>query len=294
MIIAIVGPTGIGKTALSIALAKQLKTEIISGDSIQVYKQLNIGSAKVTTDEMAGIPHHLIDIFDPTEDCSVAVYQRLVRAKIAEFEQRNLTPIIVGGTGLYIKSVLYDYNFEDTQRDPDFEAQYETFNNEELHQLLQEKDPEAANRIHHNNRRRVLQALGRSETNKVSENTNKDQPVYDFVMIGLRMERKQLYDMINKRVDQMIEDGLIEEVKHLYDQGIHANSVQAIGYKELYRYFAGEWDLNEAIDKIKQHSRNLAKKQYTFFTNQFPVQWIDVDPKQFSKTIDQALQLLNL
>jgi len=290
--IVIVGPTGIGKTALSIALAKHYHTEIISGDSVQVYKGLNIGSAKVTTDEMQGIKHHLIDIFEPTEDFSVALYQQLVRDKIKELEDQSLVPIIVGGTGLYIKSVLYNYNFNDTLRDKEKESKLEAFSNAELHSMLQEKDPVSAENIHFNNRKRVLQALLRSDSNKVSDNTLKDQKVYDFTLIGLTLPREELYTIINNRGDQMIEDGVIEEVQELYNQNIQGNSVQAIGYKELYKYFDGEWTKEQAIDKIKQHSRNLAKKQFTFFNNQFEPIWVTINKDNFDQTIEEVIQIL--
>lgn len=290
--IVIVGPTGIGKTKLSIALAKRYKTEIISGDSVQVYKELNIGSAKVTKEEMEGIPHHLIDLYEPTEDFSVAIYQELVRSKIKEFDDQGLTPLIVGGTGLYIKSVLYDYNFSDSKRNPHIEKKYEEYSNEKLHDLLVVKDYESSQKIHMNNRKRVLQAISRSETNKVSENVNKNVKVYDFILIGLTMEREKLYTLINKRVDKMLEDGLVDEVKSLYDKNIHSNSVTAIGYKELYRYFNGEWTIEEAVNKIKQHSRNLAKKQFTFFSNQFDCNWVDVDINDFDQTISKAINII--
>ena len=290
--IIIVGPTGIGKTKLSIMLAKHFQTEIISGDSVQVYKELNIGSAKVTEDEMDGVKHHLIDMYEPTEDFSVALYQTLVRNKIEEFKQNNLTPIIVGGTGLYIKSVLYDYNFSDTKRDFKQEEKYETLSNEELHKILEEKDFESSQKIHMNNRKRVLQAITRSETNKVSDNKNKDKKLYDFTLIGLTLDREPLYEIINKRVDIMLEQGLIEEVKSLYDKGIRSNSVQAIGYKELYKHFDGEWTLEEAIEKIKQHSRNLAKKQFTFFNNQFDCNWVHVDLENFDSTFKEVLNII--
>ena len=289
--IVIVGPTGIGKTKLSIALAKKCNTEIISGDSVQVYKGLDIGSAKVTEEEMEGVPHHLIDLYEPDENFSVAIYQKLVRGKIDEFKAKGLTPIIVGGTGLYIKSVLYDYNFTDTKRDPEIEEKYENLSNKELHDILKEKDFESSKNIHMNNRKRVLQAISRSFSNKVSENKNKDVKLYDFTLVGLTLEREKLYNLINKRVEKMIEDGLIDEVKNLYDQGIQSNSVKAIGYKELYKYFEGEWTLEEAIKKIKQHSRNLAKKQFTFFSNQFDCNWIEVDVDNFDKTIQKAIEI---
>jgi tRNA dimethylallyltransferase len=293
MVYVIVGPTGIGKTSLSIALAKHFDTEVISGDSIQVYKELTIGSAKVSIDEMDGVPHHLIDILEPTEDFSVAVFQQMVREKIEQINNKNKIPIIAGGTGLYIKSVLYDYNFIETKRDLVLEEKYQQLTNIELHQILQEKDEESALKIHPNNRKRVFQAISRSETNKVSLNKNKDQKVMDFKIIGLTLERSKLYEIINNRVDKMIEDGLIGEVRNLFDKGINSNSVSAIGYKELYRYFRGEWTKEEAIDKIKQHSRNLAKKQFTFFNNQFDITWIQTDLEHFDNTIKEAINILS-
>ncbi len=293
MVYVVVGPTGIGKTKLSIALAKHFNTEIISGDSVQVYKELNIGSAKVTEEEMDGVKHHLIDILEPTEEFSVAIFQKLVREKIREVNDLGMVPIIAGGTGLYIKSVLYDYNFNETKRDHSLETKYENLNNIELHDILKEKDYESSIKIHPNNRKRVLQAISRSKMNKVSANNNKDNKVMDFKIIGLTLERELLYDLINKRVDQMVLEGLIEEVKALYDKGIRTNSVTAIGYKELYRHFNGECTKEESIDKIKQHSRNLAKKQFTFFNNQFDISWIKSDLKNFNNTISEAIKILS-
>jgi len=290
--IVIFGPTGIGKTKLSIALAKRYNTEIISGDSVQVYKELNIGSAKVTEQEKEDITHHLIDLYEPTEDFSVAIYQKLVRNKIQDFQSRNLIPLIVGGTGLYIKSVLYDYNFSDSRRDPFIEEQYSGYSNKELHDVLVKKDFVSSQKIHLNNRKRVLQAISRSDSNKVSENQNKDVKMYDFTLIGLTMEREKLYELINTRVEKMLKDGLLEEVKALYEKGIRSNSVTAIGYKELYKYLDNEWTLEEAINKIKQHSRNLAKKQFTFFSNQFDCNWITVTVDDFNQTIQQAIDII--
>jgi len=292
MIIVIIGPTGIGKTKLSIALAKYFNTEIISGDSVQVYKELNIGSAKITKEESKGITHHLIDIMEPTEEYSVALYQKAVRQKISEFKEQNKTPIIVGGTGLYIKSVLYDYNFDDSKRDSTLEEKYKDFSNEKLHNVLKELDVASSEIIHMNNRKRLIQAISRAGTNKVSDNRNKDIALYDFKIIGLTKDRETLYEIINNRVDIMIEQGLVDEVKRLYDKGIRSNSVSAIGYKELYKFFDKEWTLEFAIDKIKQHSRNLAKKQFTFFNNQFNTNWITVDLNNFNNTIEEALKII--
>jgi tRNA dimethylallyltransferase len=293
MIVAIVGPTGVGKTKLSIELAKHYKTEIISGDSVQVYKELNIGSAKISKAEMDGITHHMIDVLSVKEDFSVAVYQKMVRQKIQAFEQQSLLPIIVGGTGLYIKSVLYNYNFEDTKRDHEFEQKMRDVDNETLHQYLQKSDPKSAENIHPNNRKRVLQALRRSKSHKVSSETAKDEEVYDFIMIGLTMEREELYERINTRVDQMIIDGLVDEVKSLYEQGIRTSAIQAIGYKELYQYFDGEVSLEEAIENIKTKSRQFAKRQFTFFHNQFDVHWIDVDVNDFNQTLENAINYID-
>jgi len=293
MIVVIVGPTGVGKTALSIALANYYDTEIISGDSVQVYKDLTIGSAKVTKDEMDGIKHHMIDVLEPSEDFSVAIYQKMVRDKIQEFEDNNLMPLIVGGTGLYIKSVLYNYNFDDTKRDHVFEDELRDVDNETLHQQLEEKDPLSAKKIHPNNRKRVLQALRRADTHKVSSETSKDEKVYDFIMIGLRMDREVLYERINTRVDQMIEQGLVEEVKALYEKNIQSTAVQAIGYKELYEYFDGEVSFADAVNNIKTKSRQFAKRQFTFIHNQFDVHWIDVDVHHFDETIEDAKRYIN-
>ena len=292
MIYVIVGPTGIGKTKLSVALAKHFNTEIISGDSVQVYKELNIGSAKVTEAEKEGVTHHLIDILEPDDNFSVALFQQLVRKKIASFEEKGLIPIIAGGTGLYIKSVLYNYNFNHTKRDFSLDEKYKELSSENLHDILKEKDLEASLLIHPNNRKRVLQAISRSATNKVSENKQKNEKLYEFKIIGLTLNREILYKRINQRVDTMIDSGLIDEVKSLYDKNINGNCVAAIGYKELYKYFDGEWTLEEAINKIKQHSRNLAKKQFTFFNNQFDIKWLDVNLDDFNQTILEAIKYL--
>ena len=292
MIIVIIGPTGIGKTKLSIALAKKYHTEIISGDSIQVYKGLNIGSAKIKESEKEGVKHHLIDVLEPYVDFNVALFQKMAREKIDELESKGIPPIIVGGTGLYIKSVLYDYNFENTSRDYSLNTKYQKYSNEELHKILTEKDYESSLSIHPNNRKRVIQAISRSSVNKVSKNKNKDIPLYDFKVIGLTMEREKLYRLINNRVDKMMRQGLLKEVEDLSTKGINSNSVNSIGYKELYKYLAGEYEYDYAVDKIKQHSRNLAKKQYTFFNNQFDVNWIQVNIRHFGKVIEEAIKII--
>lgn len=295
-VLCIVGPTAVGKTKMSIELAKQLNGEIISGDSMQIYRGMDIGTAKATMDERQGIPHHLIDEKNPDEPYSVAAFQQTVRAKMEEIKSRGKLPIIVGGTGLYIKSVLYDYEFagESESKEVD-EAKYGHLSNEELHAKLATVDEAGAKDIHPNNRKRVIRALEIYETSgvKKSEMIEKQEHkmIYDACLIGLTDDRTVLYDRINKRVDVMYETGLVEEVKALFDQGIPAESqsIRAIGYKELYDYFKGLISLEESKELIKRNSRRYAKRQYTWFNNQMDVTWFKVDVQHFDKTVKEVL-----
>lgn len=295
-VLCIVGPTAVGKTKMSIELAKQLNGEIISGDSMQIYRGMDIGTAKATMDERQGIPHHLIDEKNPDEPYSVAAFQQTVRAKMEEIKSRGKLPIIVGGTGLYIKSVLYDYEFagESESKDID-EAKYGHLSNEELHAKLAAVDEAGAKDIHPNNRKRVIRALEIYETSgvKKSEMIEKQEHkmIYDACLIGLTDDRTVLYDRINKRVDTMYETGLVEEVKALFDEGIPAESqsIRAIGYKELYDYFKGLISLEESKELIKRNSRRYAKRQYTWFNNQMDVTWFKVDVQHFDKTVQEVL-----
>ena len=295
-VLCIVGPTAVGKTKMSIELAKQLNGEIISGDSMQIYRGMDIGTAKATMDERQGIPHHLIDEKNPDEPYSVAAFQQTVRAKMEEIKSRGKLPIIVGGTGLYIKSVLYDYEFagESESKEVD-EAKYGHLSNEELHAKLATVDEAGAKDIHPNNRKRVIRALEIYETSgvKKSEMIEKQEHkmIYDACLIGLTDDRTVLYDRINKRVDTMYETGLVEEVKALFDQGIPAESqsIRAIGYKELYDYFKGFISLEESKELIKRNSRRYAKRQYTWFNNQMDVTWFKVDVQHFDKTVKEVL-----
>lgn len=295
-VLCIVGPTAVGKTKMSIELAKQLNGEIISGDSMQIYRGMDIGTAKATMDERQGIPHHLIDEKNPDEPYSVAAFQQTVRAKMEEIKSRGKLPIIVGGTGLYIKSVLYDYEFagESESKEVD-EAKYGHLSNEELHAKLATVDEAGAKDIHPNNRKRVIRALEIYETSgvKKSEMIEKQEHkmIYDACLIGLTDDRTVLYDRINKRVDTMYETGLVEEVKALFDQGIPAESqsIRAIGYKELYDYFKGFISLEESKELIKRNSRRYAKRQYTWFNNQMDVTWFKVDVQHFDKTVQEVL-----
>ncbi|MEH7459932.1 tRNA (adenosine(37)-N6)-dimethylallyltransferase MiaA [Bacillus pseudomycoides] len=281
----IIGPTAVGKTKLSIDLAKALNGEIISGDSMQIYRTMDIGTAKVTTDEMEGIPHYMIDIRNPEESFSVAEFQELVRGHIREITERGKLPIIVGGTGLYIQSVLYDYQFTDEAGDSVYREQMEKLAIEHgveyIHKKLQEVDPESANRIHANNVRRVIRALeifhttGQKMSDQLEQQEN--ELLYDVSLIGLTMDRTMLYDRINLRVDHMIGQGLLQEVEALYENGVRdCQSIQAIGYKELYNYFEGHASLEEAVSQLKTNSRRYAKRQLTWFRNKMDVAWFDV------------------
>lgn len=287
MIICIVGPTGVGKTKLSIELAKKLNAEIINADSMQVYRKLDIGTAKVKEEEKENIPHHLFDIVDVEEEYSVYDYQRDCRRTIEEIRKRGKNVIIVGGTGLYLKAALYDYRFpkeEKTNRNKDLSK-------EEILEKLQQYTDEIP--VDPNNPRRLLRLLERYENNTVEEKQG-NQPLYDFKMIALTLDRDLLYHRINQRVDQMVKEGLIEEVKFFYDQNIHSKALKTgIGYKELYDYFDGSCSREEAVDKIKQNSRHYAKRQYTFFRHQFPnIKWLEVDLNHFEKTIEEAIHII--
>ena len=291
MITVIVGPTAVGKSKLAIELAKRMNAEIISGDSVQVYKHLDIGSAKITVDEQEGIVHHLIDVYDLETPYSVADFQREVRAKIKEIEARGHSVIICGGTGFYLKAALFNYVFEHQGRQLDFESSLQEKTNEELYHWLQDIDPESAAKFHPNNRVRVLRALGYYlQTGEViSKESSKDEPLYDAVFIGLSMERKLLYNRINQRVDQMMSQGLLREVEGLMASQEH---IQAIGYNELFDYLNGMTSLDEAVELIKQHSRQLAKRQWTWFRNQMPVHWLEATAP-LDELIGQALQVID-
>ena len=285
MIIVIVGPTGVGKTKLSIELAKIYNGEVINADSTQVYKDLNIATAKVTEEEKEGVIHHLIDIKNIDEDYTVYDYQQDCRKKIEEILSKNKTPIIVGGTGLYINAVLYDYKFEQEKND----SSYEEFNNDELYQQLISIDPNT--NIHKNNRKRIIRALNYYQNNNkpMSEKETNNNLLYDAFIVGLTTDREKLYDRINKRVDIMIENGLEKEAKKIYNTGIRSKAVMTpIGYKELFAYFDSIISREEAIELIKKRSRNYAKRQYTWFNNKLNVKWFDVNFDNLNKTIDDV------
>jgi len=298
-VVVLIGPTAVGKTNLSIELAKKFDGEIISGDSMQIYKGMDIATAKISKEEMQGVPHHLIDILEPDESFSVAQFQELVRKKITEITSRGKVPFIVGGTGLYIQAVLYDYQFQETATDTAFRTKLEEMAQAEgtltIHDMLNKVDSEAAAAIHHHNVRRVIRALevfhvtGRKMSDIQRE--QKQESLYDAALIGLTMERNVLYERINKRVEQMLEIGLLEEVQHFYEKGIRdCQSLQAIGYKEIYKYYDGLLSLEDSIEELKQNSRRYAKRQLTWFRNKMNVQWFDMTESVKTHDITKNLQ----
>ena len=290
MVIVITGPTAVGKTKLSIELAKKLNGEVINADSTQVYKTMDIATAKATKEEQEGIIHHLLDIKEIDELYTVFDYQRDCRSKIEEINKKRKVPIIVGGTGLYIKAALYDYKFEEENKEYN---NYEDISTIDLYERL--KNVDVNTEIHPNNRKRIIRALNYFEqTNmKLSDKEKTNKLLYDVVFIGLTTDRETLYDRINKRVDTMIESGLIEEAKRIYDTNLRTKAVLTpIGYKELFDYFDNKRSLQEIIDIIKQKSRRYAKRQYTWFNNQMNVKWFSVDFDNFDNTIDEVYRYI--
>ena len=287
-VIVITGPTAVGKTKLSIELAKRYNGEIINADAVQVYKGLDIGSAKVTEEEKEGIPHHLFDIKEVDEEYTIYHYQKDCRKLIKEVKGRGKKPILVGGTGLYIKAALYDYKLTEEKET----NTYDNLTDEELYNKLLELDKNIV--IDKNNRRRLIRAINYYKENNKSINTNTtNKLLYDAIFIGLTTDRGILYDKINNRVDIMIKEGLLDEVKAFYDKGIRTKPLlNAIGYREIYSYFDGNISLEEAVNKIKQNSRHYAKRQYTFFNHQLPIVWFETDYNNFNNTIEKIISYI--
>ena len=285
-IIVIVGPTGVGKTKLSIELAKKINAVIINGDSMQVYKSLDIGTAKIKESEKEGIEHYLFDICTPLEDYNIYKYQQDGRYLLDKFIKENRNVIIVGGSGLYLKSLLYDYKFQEESIQDD----YHDLTNEEI---LKEIKKDHETDIHVNNRKRLIRELNKIK-NGNNIKTDIYKKLYDFTIIGLTCPRDKLYEIVDKRVDLMVEEGLIEEVKNLYNQGIRSKAIETgIGYKELYAYFDKQVTLEEAINNIKKNTRHFIKRQYTFFKHQMDVNWINVNFQDFKETIQESLKIIH-
>ncbi|MGE5704126.1 MAG: tRNA (adenosine(37)-N6)-dimethylallyltransferase MiaA [Clostridia bacterium] len=301
-LVVIVGPTAVGKTALSLNLAKAFDGEIISGDSMQVYRKMDIGTAKASSEEMALVPHHLIDIVDPDEEYSVAIFQEMAKRLITQINGRGRIPFIVGGTGLYIQSVTHAYEFAETSQDVELRARLtrlaEIEGVEVLHRRLAEVDPITAARLHPNDVKRVIRAIEIYEVtgSRMADYQHRaESSAYDLVIIGLTMDRAKLYERINWRVEKMIEAGLVEEVRQLLDLGYDPNStaMQGLGYKELVPYLYGEITLDKAINDIKQRTRHFAKRQLSWFRRMPEIVWFDVtepsNEREVFTTITQTL-----
>lgn len=285
-IVVIVGPTGVGKTKLSIELAKKMNAVIINGDSMQVYKGLDIGTAKIKESEKEGIEHYLFDICTPLEDYNIYKYQQDGRYLLDKFIKENRNVIIVGGSGLYLKSLLYDYKFQEESIQDD----YHDLTNEEI---LSEIKKDHETDIHVNNRKRLIRELNKIK-NGNNIKTDIYKKLYDFTIIGLTCPRDKLYEIVDKRVDLMVEEGLVTEVKNLYNQGIRSKAIETgIGYKELYAYFDNQVTLEEAINNIKKNTRHFIKRQYTFFKHQMDVNWVNVNFQDFKETIQESLKIIH-
>ena len=280
MILAVVGPTGVGKTKLSVELAKRYNGIVVNCDAVQVYKELNIGSAKATEEEMSGIKHYLIDIVSPDEYYSVKNYQDDLRNILDNNKDKNI--IIVGGTGLYLTAGIYDYRFNEDINDDD----YDDYSNEELYNMAKDKDKNM--NIDKNNRVRLIRFLKKDNSSLVDA-----KPFYNVLVIGLTTNRDNLYSIINNRVDNMINNGLVDEVRKLYNKYPNSRVLKsAIGYKEIIDYFDNLVPLDKAIDNIKTNSRHYAKRQYTWFNNKLDVKWFNVDYNNFSNTIDEVINYI--
>ena len=288
MIIAILGPTAVGKTALSIALAKKYNAEVINFDAMQVYVKLDIGTAKVTKEEMEGVPHHLLSNVSLDKNYSVYDYQKDARCLMDKLLKENKNIILVGGTGLYLKATLYDYNFTEGTT----YKEYNDLTNEEILDKIKSYNVEEL--PHVNNRKRLVRLLNKLENNETITNNGNNLLYKDTIFIGLTTDRNTLYDMINKRVDIMFNNGLLEEVESLKDEFNTSKALNtAIGYKEFIPYFKHEKTLDEVKDDIKKNSRHYAKRQYTFFNHQFNLKWFNTNYDDFNKTINEVINYID-
>ena len=299
--IILTGPTAVGKTAASIELAKAVNGEIISADSMQVYKYMDIGSAKITKEEMDGVPHHLVDVLDPMEDFNVVRFQQMAKAAMEGIYERGHIPIVVGGTGFYIQALLYDIDFTENENDDSYRKELEEMAKEKgeefLHSQLALVDPESAEQIHFHNVKRVIRALEfyHQTGKKISEHNAEErekESAYHSAYFVLTDDRARLYDRIDRRVDLMMEQGLLQEVEYLRDRGLKREdvSMQGLGYKELFGYFDGEYSLEEAVRIIKRDTRHFAKRQLTWFRRERDVIWID--KSQIGREDEKAVEFM--
>ena len=291
-VLVIAGPTASGKTAFSLEMAEALPGEVINTDSVQIYRGFDIGSGKITPQEMRGIPHHMIDILDPGEPCSVADFQKEARSLI---DSCASFPILCGGTGLYLKAVLYDYVFREEEGETPADPEFEEMDSGTLYRLLLERDPQQAEKIHPNNRRRIIRTLtilkrtGIKQSEAVANQAHK--PVYDVFTAGCTMDRKTLHKRIEIRTQQMMDAGLEEEVRRLLEAGVTFDMppMRAIGYREWKPYFEGECSAEDVLEEIRKHSRQYARKQYTWLNHQMPVSWFRADDPEDRERIKKEI-----
>lgn len=302
-LIILAGPTAVGKTKLSIALAKAVKGQIISADSMQVYRGMDIGTAKIMPEEMNGVSHHLINVLEPTEDFHVVKFQELAKAALSEIYAAGDVPILVGGTGFYIQALLYDIDFSEQDEDTEYRQQLQQLAKEHgaeyLHQLLAEIDPESAKVIHANNIKRVIRALEfHHQTggciSKHNEEQRKKQSPYNYLYFVLKDDRQKLYDRIDRRIDEMLEQGLVDEVAGLVNHGCTRDmvSMQGLGYKEILDYLDGSCTLEEAVYRLKRDTRHFAKRQLTWFKREPDVHWLNREDKTEDELLNQMLDLV--
>ncbi len=302
-LVILTGPTAVGKTELSIKLAKAIGGEIISADSMQVYKHMDIGSAKITQDEMQGVPHYLIDELEPDEEFNIVRFKQMAVEAMEKIYANGHIPIVTGGTGFYIQALLYDVDFTENEADNEYRAELEQLANNEgslfVHNMLKEVDPDSAKAIHHNNVKRVIRALEyyKLTGEKISEHneaeSNKESP-YNFAYIVLNRNREVLYKRIEKRVDIMLRNGLVDEVHRLKDMGYTRDmvSMQGLGYKEILDYLNGSITLDEAVYILKRDTRHFAKRQLTWFRRERDVNWLDIDDMSAEEMLISVLNLL--
>ena len=303
-LIVLTGPTAVGKTKLSIALAKAVNGEIISADSMQVYRYMDIGSAKITPDEMDGVPHHLVDVLEPTEDFNIVLFQQLAKKSMGEIYSKGRIPILVGGTGFYIQAITRDIDFTQSEQDDSYRKELEALAAEKgssfLHDMLVSVDPKSAEDIHENNVKRVIRALEFYKQNgtRISEHNEEQKEhvsPYNLAYFVLNAPRPLLYERIDARVDEMLKNGLVEEVKNLHRMGCHREmvSMQGLGYKEILSWLGGEYPYEEAIRILKRDTRHFAKRQLTWFSREGEVTWVDKDKFDYndSRVLDYMLSV---
>lgn len=305
-IIVIVGPTAVGKTYVSVELAKKLGTEIISADSMQIYKGMDVGTAKIKDEEKQGIVHHMIDLISPDENYSVSNFKTEAEKNIDYIISRGKIPVIVGGSGLYVNSLIYDLDFSNAKSNDRLRDYYTYYHQEHgedaLYEKLKKIDPESAEKIHKNNVKRVIRALEvydltGKKFSQMNTDIRKKSSKYDFILIGLSMDRKTLYERINQRVDKMIDDGLVEEVKSLLDKGFEKKliSMQAIGYKEIIEFLEGNITFEEAVNILKRNTRHFAKRQFTWFLKDENVKWFNIENvNKIDATLEQIYEYITL